>query len=230
MRSIFVLAAMLWAAAVTPAMADPILSVIPKGLQGGNWVWEVDITPDLVQAGESTPIAEAIGFRLTGDPILNVTNLSPLIMDTNAPGNPIFGWETAYGSPAKPEGIEANCLSCTVTNLALLGGHASTVVAGSTNEIFTAMGSIDYGLSAPIPFLRITAQGPAAGGPSTSTIQWLGSFAGKGEIAQLVAHQPQNFDIFAGTASQSVPEPSAIFLGQQELRHLGSARQRARSL
>src|SRR4051794_15920358 len=36
---------------ISPAFADPILSVIPQGVQGGNWVWEVDITPDLVQAG-----------------------------------------------------------------------------------------------------------------------------------------------------------------------------------
>jgi hypothetical protein len=207
--------------------AAPILSVIPQGLQAGNWVWQVNITPDLAAAGGHTPIAEEIGFRLTGDPLVNVTNLSPLIMDASLPGNPIYGWETAYGSPAFPEGIEANCAGCTVTN-AVVGGNPSTVVAGSTNEIFTAMGSIDYALPTPIPFLRITAKGPATGGPSTSTIQWLGAYLGNGRIAQIVGTNPQNFDIFSGTATQSVPEPSAFLLVSAAVALLGTNRRFAR--
>src|SRR3954470_13615637 len=128
---------------VSPAVADPILSVIPQGLQAGNWVWEVDITPDLVQAGGHTPIATELGFRLAGDPLVSVTSMSPLVFDTNLPGNVIFGWEIPYGSPSLPEGVEANCTGCSVINLATFGGHAATVVPGSTNEIFSALGSIN---------------------------------------------------------------------------------------
>jgi hypothetical protein len=223
-RNILSTALLLTLALTSGAVAAPVLSVIPQGLQGGNWVWQVNITPDLAAAGGSTPIAEEIGFRLTGDPLVNVTSLSPAIMDTNLPGLSIFGWETTYGSPARPEGIEANCAGCTVTNLAVLGGHASTVVSGSANEIFTAMGSIDYGLPTPIPFLRITAQGPGSGGPSSSTIQWLGAYLANGRIAQIVGTNAQNFDIFSGTATQSVPEPSALLLVSAAVALLGTNR------
>jgi hypothetical protein len=199
------------AACATCALASPTLSVIPQGLQGGNWVWEVDIAPDLVQAGGSTPLATELGFRLAGDPLVSVSNLSPLVFDTNNPGNPIFGWETPYGSPPFPEGIEAKCASCTVANLAAFGGHASTVVPGTTNEIFTAMGSGNIALPGAIPYLKIIALGPNNGGPATSTIEWLGHYTGKGRIAQL-AGTGQNFDLYAGTASQSVPEPASAAL------------------
>jgi hypothetical protein len=219
----FAVSAVLAALIASTATAAPLLSVIPKGLQGGNWVWEVDIAPDLLLAPGQTPLAEEIGFRLTGDPLVSVTNLSPGLFDTNIPGNPIFGWETPYGSPPYPEGIEANCAACTVINGALGPGHASTVVPGTTNEIFTAMGSGE--VSANVPFLKIVAAGPGSGGPSTSTIQWLGAYIGQGRIAQLVGQIPQGFDIYSGSASQSVPEPSAILLISAALGVLGSHRE-----
>jgi hypothetical protein len=122
----------------------------------------------------------------------------------------IFGWEIPYGSPPFPEGIEANCTGCTVTNLAVLGGHAATVVPGSTNEIFSAMGTIDIAVPGPVPFLRIVAKGPGTGGPSSSTIQWLGAFNGNGRISQIVGNNSQSF-LFAGSATQ-VPEPASAVL------------------
>src|SRR4029078_1137362 len=126
-----VLPAVLAALFASTAIAAPVLSVIPQGLQGGNWVWEVDIAPDTSLAPGGTPLFEEIGFRLAGDPLVSVTNLSPLLFDTNAAGKPIFNWEIPYGSPPFPEGIEATCAACTVTNLALSGGHAATVVPGT---------------------------------------------------------------------------------------------------
>jgi hypothetical protein len=229
MKSTSMLAALLLATVATPAMADPILSVIPQGIQAGNWVWEVDITPDLVAAGGSTPIGTELGFRLSGDPLVSITNLSPLVFDTNNPGNPIFGWETPYGSPSLPEGIEANCAACTVINLAPLGGHAATVVPGTTNETFTAMGSGIVSTPGAIQYLKIIALGPGTGGPSTSIIQWLGSFGGKGEIAQIVGRNAQAFT-YAGTATQSVPEPGTLFLAATGIALVASGRRRARSL
>jgi hypothetical protein len=206
------LAAAIIATCSTSAFADPILSVIPQGLQGGNWVWEVDITPDLVQAGGHTPLAAELGFRLTGDPLVSVTNLSPLIFDSNNPGLTIFGWEIPYSDGNNhPEGIEANCTGCSIANLALGGGHAATVVPGTTNEIFSALGSINVAVPGAIPYLQIVAKGPGNGGPSTSTIQWLGAYILQGQIAQLVGNFPQGF-FYSGTASQSVPEPASVAL------------------
>jgi hypothetical protein len=190
--------------------AAPSLAIVPQGLQGGNWVWDVQITPDLAIAPLGTPLAVEMGFRLTSTPLVSVTNVSPLIFDTNNPGLPIFGWEIAYGMPALPEGIEANCSMCSVTNLAAFGGHAATVVAGSANEIFSAMGSIDVVVPGPITFLRIVGLGPANGGPNISVIQWLGAYNGQGRIAQINGSTAQNYD-FSGTATQ-VPEPASAAL------------------
>src|SRR5205085_8994993 len=102
------------------------------------------------------------------------------VFDTNNPGNVIFGWETQYtfGSNSKPEGIEANCTGCTVINLAPLGGHASTVVAGTTNEIFSAMGSGNIVTPAAVPFLKVIAQGRGTGGPLSGSFQWFGAYSG----------------------------------------------------
>jgi hypothetical protein len=194
------------------ACAAPILSVIPQGLQGGNWVWEVDIAPDIVAAGGPTPLGLELGFRLSGDPLVSVTNLTPAVYDFNNPGKIIFGWETTFvDANNNPVGIEANCTSCTVTNLALFGTHPSTVVPGTTNEIFSAMGTGVIPTATPVPFLRVVALGPANGGPSSSTIQWLGAYSGKGRISQIVGNNSVNFDIYAGSATQ-VPEPTSLGL------------------
>src|SRR5947207_527965 len=106
-------------------------------------------------------------------------------------------------------------ISVSAAFLALLvspafGGHAATVVNGTTNEIFTAMGSAVMNGSSP--FLKVIALGPGNGGPSSSTIQWLGAYNGNGRIAQNVGNSSQNFDIYAGTATQSVPEPTSAVL------------------
>lgn len=205
----FFLSAIFAALIVSPASAAPVLSVIPQGLQGGSWVWEVDITPDLALGG-STPLATELGFRLSGDPLVSVTNLSPAVFDTNLAGKVIFGWEIPYGSPPFPEGVEANCASCTVQNLASFAGHAATVVPGTSNEIFTALGSGVVSSPAAIPYLKIVAQGPGTGGPSSSTIQWLGAYSGQGVIAQN-GSPAQGFP-YSGSLTQSVPEPTSLAL------------------
>jgi hypothetical protein len=194
---------------ISPALAAPSMSVIPQGIQSGNWVWQVDISPDLVLAGGPTPVALELGFRLTGDPLVSVTNLNPAIFSANNPGNVIFGWEVLYAHANNhPVGIEVNCASCTVTNTAPLGSPATTIVPGTTNEIFSAMGSTF--IAGPIPFLKIVAKGPGTGGPLSSTIEWLGAYNGKGRIAQLTGPTSSaNFDLYAGTATQMIPEPTS---------------------
>ena len=174
----------------SPGIAAPTLSVVPGGIQSGNWVWNVDITPDLVLAQTSTPIAVELGFRLTNAPLLSATNINPSEFDTPNPGKIIFGWETLDPTANNnPVGLQVNT---------------------STGEIFAAFGSIDFANPGPKPFLQITALGPGNGGPLSSTIQWLGAYAvGKGRIAQLISStSAANFDIFAGTSTQ-IPEPAS---------------------
>lgn len=213
MNRSYVLAILVSLSIAAPVLAAPILTVTPQGLQSGNWVWDVAVSPDLVLAGTSdTPLNVELGFRLTGTPLVSVTNVNSPIFDTNNPSTAMFGWEVSYGFPAKPEGIQANCASCTVVNSATLGGHAATVVPGTANEIFTAMGSIDTSLPGPIPFLRIVGRGPGNGGSASSTIEWLGPYGGKGRISQIVGGRfAENFDIYAGSLTQ-VPEPATAML------------------
>ena len=66
------------------------------------------------------------------------------------------------------------------------------------------MGSIDFHTPGPKAFLQIVAKGPLNGGSTTSTIQWLGAYAGgNGRIAQIVGNtNGSNFDYFYGTDSQ----------------------------
>ena len=132
-----------------------------------------------------TPLARRMGFRLTGTPLVSVTNINPLIFDTNNPGNMIFGWETSYGFPAKPEGIQANCAGCIVTNLATSAATPRPLSPARHMKSLPPWASVDTALPGPIPFLRIVAQGPGNGGPPSSTIEWLGAYGGKGRIAQI---------------------------------------------
>jgi hypothetical protein len=190
-----VLTAALCCALAAPVIAQPQLTLVPGGLQGGNWVWQVDITPDLVLAGGSTPMALEMGFRLTGSPLASATNINPTQWDTPNPGNVIFGWEmlTEVGpGNFKPVGLQSNT---------------------ATSEVFAAYGSNVFTTPGAKPFLRIEARGPGNGGSTSSTIEWLGVYAvGHGRIAQLVAGTGVNFDIFAGSATQVIPEPTSIAL------------------
>jgi hypothetical protein len=185
---------------VSPAFAEPQLTLVKGGLEAGNWVWQVDITPDLVAAGGETLMAIEMGFRLTGAPLLNVTNINPSQWTTPIPGRVIFGWETLTdldpgpGVNNHPVGLQSNT---------------------ATEEIFVAYGSVDFSTPGPKPFLKIVAQGPGNGGPLSSAIDWLGVYAvGQGRISQLIngGATAGNFDIFAGTATQLVPEPTVSVL------------------
>jgi hypothetical protein len=181
---------------VSPLFAQPELNVISGGIQGGNFVWEIHVTPDLVLAGGSTAIALEMGFRLTGSPLVGATNINPTEWDRPNPGRMIFGWETTTEiRPGVffPEGLQSNT---------------------ATSEVFVAYGSADFATPGPKPFLRIEALGPDNGGSTSSTIEWLGVYAmGHGRIAQLISRtDADNFDIFAGSATQFVPEPTSIGL------------------
>ena len=158
---------------VSPAFAQPQLTLVKGGIEAGNWVWQVDVTPDLLLAGGSTPMAVELGFRLTGAPLVSAANINPSQWNTPNPGLQIFGWETLTdidpgpGVNNRPVGLQSNT---------------------ATSEIFVAYGSTSFTTPGPKPFLKIVARGPGNGGPLSSTIEWLGVYAvGHGRIAQLVS-------------------------------------------
>lgn len=229
-------------AIVSPLLAAPTMTVTPAGVQAGNWVWNIDITPDLtLNPDGDTPVAVELGFSLTGGSLLNVSNINPSGFDTSNPGAKIFGWEITYPEDNnRPEGIEANCTGCTISNpIFFPGGHPSTIVPGLANQIFVAMGSADFTTPGPKPFLKVIATGPGGGSPS-STLQWLGVYgtgSSNGRITQVsgktgTTYTTSNYDTFSGSLTQSVPEPtgvamvaiSAFAFGQQRRRRARAAR------
>jgi hypothetical protein len=187
----------------SPVFADPEMSVVLDRFQGDNWVWRVDIIPDfeLVPPGAGTPVAVELGFRLSGAPLVSVTNINPTEWDFSNPGSVIFGWEVLYpGANNHPVGIEANCAGCSIINPAPSGGPAATLVSGTANEIFAAMGSVSFTTPGPKPLLEIMTAGPSTSGASFSTIEWLGAYDGNARIAQIIPDGAGNFTIIAGIA------------------------------
>jgi hypothetical protein len=195
--------ATLLCAFVSTAFCAPTLTAVPGGVQAGNWVWNIDITPDLtlIPDNSGTPLAVELGFRLTGAQLLNATIADPISWDTPNPGRKIFGWEIPDpASNNNPFGLQTNLL---------------------TGEIFAAYGSKNFTTPGPTHFLKVIATGPSAGPASfSSTIEWLGVYgtgSNKGRMSQITGlfgtnYTTSNFDIFAGTATQSVPEPASAVL------------------
>jgi hypothetical protein len=126
----------------TSAAADPSLTIVPLGLQSGNWVWRVDITPDLSivpAAADGSPLALVIGFRLTGSPLATATNINPSVFDNAIPGKIIFGWETKDPTANNnPVGLQSNL---------------------QTGEAFSAFGTIDFKTGVHGRFLKSSHSG-----------------------------------------------------------------------
>jgi len=195
----------------SPAFAAPTVTVTKGGTfangnldVNGNWVWTVAITPDqtLVTGGTGTPLAAELGYA-SNRAVISVANATPAVFDTNNPGTQIFTWETLYGTPAKPEGIEVDCTGCTVTNTAASGGHAGTVVAGALNQIFAALRRANTTSTNAQNMLTVTVAGPTNTNNNT-TLTESGAYGGKGRVAQISGTNGANFDTFSGAFSRTV--------------------------
>jgi len=199
------------------AAATPQLEIVSGQLNAqGNFVWLVRVAPSTtgVNATNGTPMASELGYA-SNTAVVNVTNSSPSIWDTNNPGTQIFTWEATYGSPLKPEGIEADCTGCTINNTATLGGHATTVVAGTLNQIFSSLGSravVPGDLASPagttiapsVGLEQIITAGPN-NTSSTGTITLSGAYSGKGRLAESTnGTNSLNYSNFSGTATRTI--------------------------
>src|SRR4051812_780423 len=207
----------------SPAFAAPTLSVTKSGTvasgnldASGNWSWAASVTPDLgiVTGGTGTPVAVELGFTSTSTGTVAgqgglkaVSNSNPTVFDTSTPGTTIFGWEVPYtpaGGTSKPEGLEVNCTGCTVTNTAAnptTGGHPTTLVAGTANQIFAALGSSNITTPGAVSLLSIVTNCPKVtfASPITSNkIQVSGAYTGNGRIAKINGANSANFDPFGG--------------------------------
>jgi len=194
----------------SPVFAAPSVTITNAGLNAqGDWLWNVQISNSNPVPSGSSALAAELGFTLTNAALKNVTNTDPANFDTSTPGTKIFGWETDYGTPLKPEGIEVDCTGCTVTNATVFpttAPHPSTIVAGTLNQVFAALGSGNFTTVGPHNFISITTKGPTAASASAPTstrktvIQMSGAYGGNGRVAELTgATTATNYDTFAGT-------------------------------
>jgi len=172
----------------SPVFAAPTMGIVKGGTvsnnnldASGNWVWKVQITPDLslVPDSSGTPVAAELGFTTSssnGVPqgnLLSATNLSTGSgdkFDTINPGSVIFSsWQTAgnglldANSNNRPTGIQTDCPSGTCstqsyTTPAGLGNDSS--VAGNLNQTFAALGSINFTTAGAKDYIKIVVKGP----------------------------------------------------------------------
>ncbi len=197
----------------SPAFAVPSLTITSGGLNAsGNWVWNVAVAPSTT----TTPVATEIGFTTVKD-IVSVTNAAPGTWDTSNPGNVIFGsWQTnangaLFGSPLAPEGLEADCTGCVLTNATTNGGNQTKVVSGTLNQIFAALGS--GAIAAPTGYLTITTAGPTDTS-LTSSITLSGSYTRqRSRVGNHVGSNPTNYKGFTGVATRTVVPGDANLSG-----------------
>jgi hypothetical protein len=114
--------------------------------------------------------------------------------DTANPGKVIFGWETLTNL-----GGTGACGSATPGNCPV--GLQPNV---PTNEVFSALGSVDFNTVGPHDYITIVTKGPTASNAAAptatrkSSIQMLGAYSGNGRIAEAVVGTPPsaNYDTY----------------------------------
>jgi len=184
----------------SPTFAAPAVTVTSAGLNPqGNFVWNVQIGSSIA----STPLAAELGFTLTGRPLASAANLSTGAnddFDTVNPGTVIFGWEPltdvdpGAGVNMKPSGVLTNCA-------------AGCSVNGGLNQVFSALGSIDFPSTGAHDYIQIISTGPT-NTSLTSGVQLLGKYGAatnEGRVAEAIsATDAKNYKGFVGNATRTV--------------------------
>lgn len=170
----------------SPVFAVPVLNVTNGGLNAnGNWVWNVRITP----TAAGTPLAAELGFResVAGSQLVSSTK-NAAVFDTDNPGTQIFNWETltdvdpGAGVNNRPVGLQTNA---------------------ATDEVFSALGSIDLTVGTPQDYITIVTKGPTSTRLNT-VLDVLGAYSGKGRIAEITGSTATNYSNFSGSANRTV--------------------------
>jgi hypothetical protein len=220
----------------SPVFAAPNMAIV-KGTSGaqagtsgnlnaaGNWIWTVQITPDLalVPDASGTPVAAELGIASSSTGaaagqgnVLTATNASTGAgdkFDTMNPGTVVFGsWQTAgnglldAASNNKPTGIQSQCPAgnCSTQSYTTPGGDSS--VAGTPSEIFAALGSINFTTAGAKDYINVVVQAPVVTSTNpntTTTLKVSGAYGGNGRITQVTGltgttYTTSNFDTFGG--------------------------------
>jgi len=213
----------------SPVFAAPNVTITSAGAQAGtsgnldaagNWVWKVQVSPDTgaVPDASGTPVAAELGFKSTSTGVVagqgNLINAARLNQATNFdtlnPGTQIFAWQNVASlqdaaSNNKNTGIQTQCPSGACSNESRT---ATSSVVGTGNEVFAALGSVNFTTSTPKDFITITTQRPAvtlASPNTTNKIQVSGAYGGNGRLSQITGltgttYTTSNFDTFGGTS------------------------------
>jgi hypothetical protein len=193
--------------------AAPTLTSVPGGTAAsnhldanGNWVWTLQVTPDLalVPDATGTPVAAELGVTSSTNLIgatRNATNF-----DTLNPGDVIFSaWQTAgnglldANSNNRPTGLQLS--GPAVGTNAGASYTANSSVNSAANQVFAALGSVNFAAAGAQNFITITAAGPTSTS-LTSTLTVSGSHGGNGRISQITGgtaggpYTTGNFDTF----------------------------------
>lgn len=173
----------------SPAFAAPSLTISNGGLDSsGNWIWNVSVTT----SAAGTPVAAELGLRetTTGSQVVsaakNATNF-----DTDNPGTVIFGWETltdvdpGAGTNNRPVGLQTNL---------------------PTDEIFAALGSIDFASVGPHEILTVKTAGPSTTTSLSTSMEVLGKYGTgsvNGRLAEITGSSALNYSNFAGSVTRT---------------------------
>lgn len=219
-----VLSAGLLCVLAAPVFADPVVTITNGGLNPqGNWIWNVQVSnTDADGAGPGTTppsglsaLATELGFKLTVAELQNAARVNQANnFDLLNPGNAIFAWQTGANnmldttSSNKPTGIQTNCPSGNCSNESRFMTGA---MAGAANEVFAALGSVNYNTIGPHDFIQIITKGPIASqADSVATITTrktviemmgvMGVGNVNGRVAELTsATASTNYDTYAQT-------------------------------
>ena len=194
----------------SPLFAAPNMGIVSGGSAAsgnlnasGNWVWTVQVTPDLSLVPDATGTPVAVEFGFTGSSTGVVAGQGTVVsasqtageianFDTLNPGKSIFGWESNVGCNANgnPCGIQVG-------------------TGANNNKVFAALGSVNFAGAGAKSALDIVTQRPVVtlASPNTSTsLQVSGAYTGSGRIAQITGgtsggpYTTGSFDTFSGTS------------------------------
>jgi hypothetical protein len=224
----------------SPVFAAPTMGLVAGGSvasghldASGNWVWTVQVTPDLalVPDASGTPVAVELGF--TGSSTGSVAGQGNVLsavrnpasgtgsFDTINPGAVIFSsWQTSTNglldaaSNNRPTGIQTNCASgtCSTESYTTPGGDSS--ITGAANQVFAALGSVNFTTAGAKSVMNIVVDKPKVtiASPITTTrLQTSGVYgtgSTNGRLTQVTGltgstYTTSNFDTFSSSFTQT---------------------------
>lgn len=196
----------------------------------GNWIWTVTVTPDvsLVPDTSGTPVAVELGFTSStiagkaGTPGSGQGNVKTAVrnpangtgsFDTINPGTAVFtSWQTTANglldtnSNNRPTGIQLSATG--VGTNAGVSYTANSSFGGTDNQVFAALGSVNFTTGTAKTVMNITTQRPvvdATNFETTTKIQVQGAYSGNGRITQVTGlsgstYTTSNYDTFGGAS------------------------------